>query len=65
MSDGKQPYCTNSRRWLDFEFQGAPSSCPERWGDQKDCIYHKCGYYEERPPNAYYRRKMKILKSYQ
>jgi hypothetical protein len=58
----KAPFCQNSRVWLDFCFYGAPKSCPYQSG--KDCIYERCGYFEEKEASAYYKRKMKILQSF-
>ena len=51
------PFCHNSRRWLIFL---NPRSCP--YGKESCPIV--CGYYEERMPNKYIKRKMKMLYSY-
>ena len=61
----KVPYCTNSRRWLDFELYGAPKSCPYRgFQGAVDCIGDQCGYYELKEPNYYYKKKREALQSY-
>jgi hypothetical protein len=63
--NNKAPYCLNSRKWLDFEFYGMPKSCPySGFQGASDCLYDRCGYYEEREINNYYKNKMRILKSY-
>ncbi len=58
-------YCQNNRRWLDFKLMGIFPSCLYKDYDGfDDCMYEKCDCYEEREPNYYYKRKMKIIKSY-
>ena len=56
-------FCLNSKRWLDFCF-GSLLSCPNKPDNFDDCMYERCGYYEEKEINYYYKRKMKIIKSY-
>ncbi len=64
MKKGDAPFCLNSRRWLDFCFFGSPKSCPYK-GDQGnvDCIYERCGYFENRKVSKRYKRNRKILLS--
>ena len=59
----KSGYCLNSKRWLDFHWFGIPS-CPNKPDSLDDYMYERCGYYEEKEINYYYKRKMKIIKSY-
>lgn len=50
-------FCTNSNHWLDFLFFD-PKSCP-----YESCIYEQCGYYKEREPTEWYKRKKKALQA--
>lgn len=54
-------FCHNSRVWLDFLFEN-PKSCPYE-KDGSECETH-CGYYEDRVPTKWYKRKLQILRSY-
>lgn len=62
--DKKVPFCWNTRRWLDFCFTGSPRSCPYREQGNNNCVYEKCGYFENRIPSKRYKRNMKILRSF-
>lgn len=59
MSD-KQPYCTNSRRWLGF-LGNNPGSCPHGVNGWGNCG-PGCIYYEERKPTAYFRKKERSIR---
>ena len=54
-------YCWNSRRWLDFH-PDPPQTCPYL-GDQGSmyCQDERCGYYENRPVNQYYKSVFRTL----
>ena len=55
-------FCRNSNTWLDFLWVN-PESCPYAKNGE-DCNTERCGYYEERKPTTWYKRKAKILKSF-
>lgn len=52
-----EPFCNNSRKYiLFFDIFGVPKTCPYR--DEIICIGKKCGYYEEKEPSKYFKRKL-------
>ena len=50
-------FCQNSKMWIGI-MAFNPKSCPYHVAD---CHPNGCGYYEDREPNKYILRKMKIL----
>ena len=54
----KEGFCLNSRRWLSFTFLDL-KTCPNEMGCDN------CGYYTEREPTKWFKRKKKILMSYE
>lgn len=58
MSEEKQGFCTNSNRWL--VFMDASGSYPKSCWREGDC--DNCGYFKERTPTSYLKRKNKLLK---
>jgi hypothetical protein len=59
MTEERIPFCHNSRRWLIGGHD--PRTCPYRGLGATYCIGVGCGYYEERKPTAYLKRRLRLL----